>query len=201
MRKTAGQIDSSPAPAGGIAYIGSVDSNLYAFKAKTGKQVWSYTTGGSIYSTPSVSDGAVNVGTLNSNFCAVDANTGTKLWMAKTDGDLWGSLAVADRVAYVISGGKGKYKCDASKATNGDLLWSTRAFSGEPGSPPTVANGVVYFGSKNGNVYALDASAGSRLWTYLTNDQVIASPAVVNGRAYVGSYDGSLYVFGLTKRG
>lgn len=36
---------------------------------------------------------------------------------------------------------------------------------------------------RNGNVYALNASTGTRLWSYTTADIVDSSPAVANGRS------------------
>ena len=35
-------------------------------------------------------------------------------------------------------------------------------------SSPAVANGVVYVGSSDGNLYALNASTGARLWNFDT---------------------------------
>ena len=65
-------------------------------------------------------------------------------------------------------------------------------------SSPAVANGVVYFGSDDGNVYALNASTGEQLWSYTTehgtySNFVDSSPAVANGVVYVGSANGNLY--------
>jgi outer membrane protein assembly factor BamB len=60
-------------------------------------------------------------------------------------------------------------------------------------SSPAVVNGVVYIGSGDGNVYALNAATGAKLWNYTTGNQVSSSPAVVNGVVYVGSYDGNVY--------
>jgi outer membrane protein assembly factor BamB len=56
-----------------------------------------------------------------------------------------------------------------------------------------VANGAVYFGSKDHNVYALNASTGAKLWSYATGNQVYHSPAVVNGVVYAGSWDNKVY--------
>jgi outer membrane protein assembly factor BamB len=61
---------------------------------------------------------------------------------------------------------------------------------------------VVYVGSGDRNLYALNASTGAKLWSYATgcNAQrcgVDSSPAVANGVAYVGSDDGNVYAFGL----
>jgi eukaryotic-like serine/threonine-protein kinase len=61
-----------------------------------------------------------------------------------------------------------------------------------------VANGVVYVGSNDDNVYALDAATGARLWSYTTGDVVFAAPAVANGVVYAGSEDGNVYAFDLT---
>jgi outer membrane protein assembly factor BamB len=57
-------------------------------------------------------------------------------------------------------------------------------------SSPAVANGVVYVSSLNGDVYALNASTGSPLWTYATGSystSVYSSHAVANGVVYGGT--------------
>jgi hypothetical protein len=55
------------------------------------------------------------------------------------------------------------------------------------GSSPTVANGVVYIGSGNGRLYALDAATGAKLWSFPTGSQIGSSPAVANGVIYIAS--------------
>jgi len=72
--------------------------------------------------------------------------------------------------------------------TTGDLVVSS----------PAVANGVVFAGSSDNNVYALNASDGSSVWNYTTGDWVVSSPAVANGVVFVGSIDGNLYAFATT---
>jgi eukaryotic-like serine/threonine-protein kinase len=77
------------------------------------------------------------------------------------------------------------------------LMWSY-ATGSYVQSSPAVANGVVYVGSSDHNVYALNASTGTKLWSYATGDYVYSSPAVANGVVYIGSYDHNVYAFGLT---
>jgi len=60
-------------------------------------------------------------------------------------------------------------------------------------SSPAVANGVVYVGSYDKNVYALDASTGNKIWSFATGDSIESSPAVANGIVYIGSIDSKLY--------
>ena len=58
-----------------------------------------------------------------------------------------------------------------------------------------VADGVVYIGSKDHTLYALNARTGEKFWSYTTGGAIISSPTVVNGIVYVGSNDRSLYAF------
>jgi eukaryotic-like serine/threonine-protein kinase len=81
-------------------------------------------------------------------------------------------------------------------ASTGTKLWSYTTGK-QVLSSPAVANGVVYVGSFDNNVYALNAKTGAKLWSYTTGSYVWSSPVVVNGTVYVGSYDGNVYAFGL----
>jgi len=59
-------------------------------------------------------------------------------------------------------------------------------------SSPTVVNGIIYVGSVDHNVYALNANC-TVLWTYLTGAPVYSSPTVFNGVLYIGSDDHYIY--------
>jgi len=76
--------------------------------------------------------------------------------------------------------------------SNGQLKWSYTTGSYVSASP-AVANGVVYVGSDDGNVYALNATTGAKLWSFTTGYWVYSSPAVVNSVVYVGSTDHNIY--------
>jgi outer membrane protein assembly factor BamB len=60
-------------------------------------------------------------------------------------------------------------------------------------SSPTVVAGIVYFGSGDHHVYAVDASSGALRWKFETGNVVHASPAVADGVVYLGSWDRNLY--------
>ena len=62
-------------------------------------------------------------------------------------------------------------------------------------SDPAVADGVVYFGAGDGNLYALDAADGSKLGVFSTGSAIEGSPAVADGRVYVGSDNHYEYAF------
>lgn len=82
------------------------------------------------------------------------------------------------------------------------LLWKFEAGHKGPLGPPaysasvsapTVVDGVVYFGSFDGHVYAVDAKTGKEKWAFRTGAGVRAQPAVADGVVYVGSLDKRLY--------
>jgi outer membrane protein assembly factor BamB len=50
-----------------------------------------------------------------------------------------------------------------------------------------VANGVVYVGSQDGNLYAFNAATGQTLWSAATSGPIYSSPTVANGVVYIGS--------------
>jgi outer membrane protein assembly factor BamB len=60
-------------------------------------------------------------------------------------------------------------------------------------SSPSVVNGVVYAGSQDMNVYAIDAWNGMLVWKFPTNGTIESSPAVVDGKVFIGSDDGYVY--------
>ena len=60
-------------------------------------------------------------------------------------------------------------------------------------SSPAVVDGVVYFGSRDQHLYAVDAATGEQLWAFSTGSWVESSPAVVDGVVYFGSNDSILY--------
>ena len=72
------------------------------------------------------------------------------------------------------------------------LKW-TFSTNGAIYSSPAVAGGVVYIGSSDGNLYAVDAATGKLRWKFDAHGQVRSSPAVVGGAVYVISLDGNLY--------
>lgn len=86
------------------------------------------------------------------------------------------------------------YENQLNRSTVGDLGLSWSYTTGLlVSSPPVAVDGVIYVGSLDNNLYALDAASGSELWRFTTKGQVADSPAVVAGMVYFGSDDGNVY--------
>jgi outer membrane protein assembly factor BamB len=65
-------------------------------------------------------------------------------------------------------------------------------------SSPSVVNGYLFIGSKDYNIYCLNATSGQRIWNFPTAAEVESSPAVFGERVYVGSDDGWVYCLNIT---
>ena len=58
---------------------------------------------------------------------------------------------------------------------------------------PVMQDNVIYFGSDDGNVYAVEAESGRQIWKAATRGPVPCTPAIDHGTVYIGSYDGKFY--------
>jgi eukaryotic-like serine/threonine-protein kinase len=72
------------------------------------------------------------------------------------------------------------------------LAWKFTT-SGSIISSPSIANGIVYFGSQDKNIYAVGAFSGELIWKFATQNIIESSLAVANGKIYTGGDDGYIY--------
>lgn len=72
-------------------------------------------------------------------------------------------------------------------------IW-TFACEDEIRGAPACADGLVYAGSYDNNLYAINAATGSFAWKYATDGGVVTRPAVHDGSLYFGSEDHRLHV-------
>lgn len=171
--KTGGPIVSSPAIADGVVYIGSMDGYLYAIDQTTGKEKWKYKSRMPIASSPAVASGILYFVSSAGGLAAIDVATGKLKWVLPTEYERKFEA-------------KNLHGLPSPNQTIPDA-WDFFM------SSPAVDNGKVYFGSGDGNVYAVDAQTGLLQWKFATKDVVHASPAVANNTVYIGSWDSYLY--------
>jgi outer membrane protein assembly factor BamB len=171
--KAGGPIVSSPAIAGGVVYIAAWDGHLYAIDEETGKEKWNFKSRMPIASTPAVAGDTLYFVSSAGSLAALDIKTGQPKW----------AYAIEYERKFEAKNLHG-YPSPAQTIPDAwDMFISS----------PAVANGKVYFGGGDGNVYAVDAQAGTLLWKFPTKDVVHASPAVANNTVYIGSWDSYLY--------
>jgi outer membrane protein assembly factor BamB len=160
--------------------------------------IWNF-TGKSDLSVAAIADGVVyccSDGFLRNEIYGINASTGQLLWNSSYYITDYASLfcpAIVDGVVYTLT--------TAYNASNGDLLFNYTNVNAS--TSPTVANGIVYFGtniSNNfapGGVIAIDGKTGEQLWsftgelgTFMFGGMVHYPPAVEDGVVYFSSGGG-----------
>ena len=84
---------------------------------------------------------------------------------------------------------------EEEKASDEGLITPLWTFTAEDEirSTPAVANGVVFVGTYDNNLYALDAQNGDFVWKFPATDGLGASPCAYGDMVFVGSSDNYLY--------
>ncbi len=198
-------LNSSPAVAGGIVFVGAFDGKLYAFAATgCGKAkcdpLWTASTGGSIESSPTVVNGVVYIGSDDGNLYAFPAQgcgqiACDPLWSGPIGGPAFDSSpAVANGDVFIGSdhflaafpaGGCGHTTCDP--------LWRGTHQQDFLGGSPAVFKDRVYIGLES-EVGVFDANGcgfptcGPMWVDFGSGAQAIvaSSPTVANGVVYAG---------------
>jgi outer membrane protein assembly factor BamB len=170
---TGGRVISSPVVQDKALYFGGDDGNIYAVDVETGRQIWKRATGGPAPSTPAVANGIIYAGSYDGKFYALNAQTGAVNWKFATGGER----------RFEAKGIHGLEPKTQTMADQYDVFLSS----------PVVVPGAVYFGSGDGNLYAVDATSGELKWKFKTGDVVHSSPAYADGVLYFGSWDSYFY--------
>ena len=174
----------------GIAYVSSLDHNLYAIDTLRREVKWTFETGDKLWRGPVVADGVVYVGSKDASVYAVDAATGGLVWQYDTGDSIIGGVRLHGDMLLFPSYDYSLYALDVS---DGTLLWRAAMGSGSA-TRPSIGDGAVYVGAFDGRVYAFDVKTGRSLWTHwLGETDIWASPVVHGNLVLVGATDGRLY--------
>ncbi|HEV8336999.1 MAG TPA: PQQ-binding-like beta-propeller repeat protein [Candidatus Polarisedimenticolia bacterium] len=171
--KAGGPIVASPVVADGVVYVGSLDGHLYAIDQESGKEKWNFKSRMPIASTAAVAGDTLYFVSSVGSLAALETATGKPKWV----------FAAEFEKRFEAKNLHGLPSAAQTIPDAWDLFTSS----------PAVANGKVYFGSGDSNVYAVDAATGLLQWKFQTGDVVHASPAVADGTVYIGSWDSRLY--------
>ena len=167
--KTNGYVNSSAAIEGDNLFFGSGDSSLYCVNANDGSLVWKFKTGGAVHSSPAVVNGEVFFGSHDGNFYALNAKDGKVKWTFKTEGEK----------LFSAKGIHGQLPKDSLFVDEWDFWLSS----------PAIEGNTIYFGSGDGNFYALNKSDGTEKWKFKTAGIIHSSPALAFGNVYFGGWD------------
>ena len=169
---------------------------LEALDAATGNVAWLNSTGSPVIAPPSEHNGRIFFGEDDGTIIAVNETTGHRFWSANLVTPVRNAPAIAYGRVYVGSFNRFYALNEATGAT----AWSFGTANYNTTSA-AVYQGVVYFGTGRGNVYAVNSTTGQQIWgPQLSAAAVSSSPALATGsRALlVGSNDRYLYALNMT---
>jgi len=185
--KTGDVVHASPTISDGTLFIGSWDSYFYALDAATGQEKWKFKTGEDeqihnqvgIQSSSAVADGMVYFGCRDSHLYALDAHTGEKKWAFSGNGS-WviSSPAVNDGKVYFDTSDTSMVI--GADAKTGSVLHSTTLNHWYLYSSPAIAGGMMYVGSTQGKLVAIDLAGYSPAWTFETDGMKQNGPTYTN---------------------
>ncbi len=185
---TEGGVVTRPAVFEDNIFFGSEDHRLHVVNSRSGKAVWTYVTNGRVHSSPRIAEGHVIIGSDDQRIHAVNINTGRPVWRFETAAPIRSTAFVGQENIYAGCENGDFYCLDF----RGELKWHFKAKMAITSSP-WMTEGVVYFASLDGTVYALDARAGWAIWRFRMGKGSISSPYVTDGLVFVGSADNNIY--------
>lgn len=178
-------IQSSPAVADGVVYVGARDGFLYAIGADDGKLHWRYDHKVSwVITSPAVGDRVVYAGSSDGHFTQALDSSGNERWRFSADVPVWSSPAVAGALVYF---GDAAGRIHAVDRGTGKERWMFRTGSAVFSSP-TIAGDLVIVGSTDGAVYALRTSDGPAVRRAVFFDSTYRKAATVHDPETTAQY-------------
>lgn len=207
--KTAGKVHSSPTTNDKHVFFSSTDGHVYCLDKIQGALVWKFESEGEkqyglwdyYLSSPKLDGNVLFWGSGDTHIYALNTLNGNVIWKYKTDDIVHADPLIYEEGVYVGSFDGFLYKLNKY---NGALIWKFNTIGsyffpkGEIQKRVTIHNGFVYFGSRDYNLYVVDAKKGRGVWNFREpRGWIISTPTIHENFVYFGTSDGHLfYCFG-----
>lgn len=172
--------------------------------------VWSTSLGGAIHAPAAVRDSTAYVGTTGGMFYALRLSDGAFAWAFAAGRPIFGGAATTENAVYFTCDDGFLYKLDRQ---SGKELWkydlgdqrATRIlihqviensgeFDFDDGGPtPIIDHGVIYVGSGDGSMHAVDAEKGTRIWRFEGKGKARTTAALDGTRVIFGTFGNMVY--------
>ena len=146
-------VNGTPAVHDGVVYVGTADTHrFHALDARTGRLKYVLDAKAMIFGSAAISGNLAYVGNFAGKLLAIDRAAGTIAWQFRTEGSTRDTLKQLD-----ADGNPGSTSFARTFNNFLDMaLYLYRQFTaGAILSSPVVDQGMLFFGSADGNVYAL----------------------------------------------
>lgn len=181
-----------------LYYTASSGGKLYKIDAETGNRIWSVVLSAGPWDNSITSDnqGHIFLGiyydrTMNAYY----EGNGSLIWSYKLHGGSLSFNAYHDGVVFISDTRGYVYAIDAA---DGALLWEKKIGNTIDISSPTLSNGLLFIGTRdgdNGAFYVLNETTGDIIWKYHVGASVTCPPSIADGIMFCGTDGWYMYAF------
>ena len=177
----------------GDLIVGGYDNVLYKINSQNGQGTALYDGAeGRYIGGPLVVQDLIFAPSADHVLYAVDMD-GQQVWQYKTDEPLWAQPG-ADPDCNCVYLTSMDHKVYAIELESGKLKWRSDDLGGSIVGTPTISDDMVVFvGTFNNELIALDAANGRENWRFKTSDWVWAGPSIHDNNLYFGDLSGTFY--------
>ena len=171
---------------------------------------WQVKLGSGIYAPVAVRDGSVYVGTSGGLFHSISLKDGSFIWTFAAGRAIHGEALVTETHVYFICDngflfkldrktGKEVWRYDLGDSTvprflphqivdnSGDFDWDYHA------PRPLLIEDVIYVGSGDGSMHAVNATTGERVWRFAAKGKIRTDAVSDGSRLFFGTFDNFVY--------
>ncbi|MEM7592632.1 MAG: PQQ-binding-like beta-propeller repeat protein [Cyanobacteria bacterium P01_A01_bin.83] len=173
-------------------YLCDKKGYFYAINSQIGEELWRIKIDDTILDNLIFHNQIVYASGTNGYIYAINVETQSIKWKSninfvkQSNPVIYGALLLAN------SADGNLY---ALNLENGQDQWKFKTTKDMPVTPPSISNGVVYFGSENGNIYAVNINTGKEKWRFEVGKLkwLFSVPTVVDNTVYVGVDNSTIY--------
>lgn len=203
--KAGGAIVATPAISRSMVLINSRDGNIYALDKTSGEKRWSFSKGSLLEAeyggweyfaaAPVISGNIAYCATGSGYLYALDIRTGQLIWKYLIGKRIRATPLIKNGVLYQPANDGFVHIIDPA---NGQLLWKfatdgagyeSKNFGFDRNSMydrPSLEQGLLVFGSRDGNVYAVETKSQIAKWKFSYGPTWAMATTVEDGTVYVG---------------
>jgi eukaryotic-like serine/threonine-protein kinase len=195
---------SSPAVSGDFVYVATPDEEFFAVDRNFGQLLWKTEMEDKIYgSSPAVDSGLVWIASIDGCVNGLEASSGVckytfcveRIGLMGQKPDLLGSvLASGGRILF----GSDNYEFYAWQPGRDQPDWAVATEGKIHDNAAAVRDGVAYFGSQDGCLYAVEEATGKLKWKTADFKWLNTCPVVGEEQVYFGAGDNFMRALNLS---
>lgn len=166
------------------------DAGLDASAPERPVRAWSVGLGRGVMGPLAIRSDLLVATSVDRHLVVLDASSGSYFWERRVRGAAPAG-AVFDRASVYIAGQDREGAAEAYELARGFLVW--RRDMPPPIGAPLLHEGVTYWGTEDGRVYALAAADGREQWLARLHGGVVATPVADGSHLLVATNADTLY--------